>query len=83
MKYTVEVTQTDIDKGDRACRYNCPVALALRRVIHTDVEVGDTCLATKIDDAIIDVESPPAVKEFVFDFDRGEEVKPFVFEVEF
>lgn len=79
MTYTIEVTQADIDRGLRASCYSCPVALALYRSIKSNVQVGDSYLAVHIGDSITDIESPPIVKEFVFNFDRFVEVKPFTF----
>ena len=78
---TVEVTQEDIKKG-RACDGTyCPIALALKRKIKRPCLVG-------VKD--IDIYNPkskytlhvPQIKLFVGNFDHGNKVEPFTFELQ-
>ena len=76
MKYTVNVTQENIDLGKRASTFSCPVARACRQAIPgfsscSDVVfIGGTMLPM-----------PIQVVCWMDDFDWGREVHPFTFEL--
>ena len=77
MKYKIEITQEDIDRGMRGRSDFCPVALALRRK-WPEAEMG--CFACDLGNRLVLV--PELVSKFVEDFDSGKPVKPFTFEIE-
>lgn len=81
---TINVTQEDIDNGKRRTAYGCPVWLALSRVfpgksIATDSHSGSI--------GFWYFDTPRAVSAFINmfdagDFDAGDSVSPFSFELE-
>lgn len=79
MKQKISVTAEDIEKGARECEFSCPIALALRRefpktevcVDSIDIRVGD-----------VSVKTPETAALFISDFDCGDEVEPFEFEID-
>lgn len=83
----IAVTEADIANGCRLQATSCPVALALTRSLaalgcdpEDEVHV---CWGTKqiqIGDAVIPM--PDEVQDFAGRFDDGQEVEPFVFELE-
>jgi hypothetical protein len=80
MKVTINVTQEDIDKGEKLNCSACPIGLALARAGFpvTSVmwfTVGDK---TSILDYVSTLERHP-INQFMADFDGGCEVKPFSF----
>lgn len=90
-KYTFNVTQEDIDKGikDDACY--CPIARAAKRTLvkrKRRIEVGSCFLSIVrnhkgrwwVDDA--EYELPSEASDFVRNFDSGNTVHPFSFEME-
>ena len=74
----VDVTQEDIDKGLRGNAFSCPIARAIDRLAVCDcVEVGD-------DEIYLDAQGVPMSHEalcFVSDFDSGNMVEPFHFDL--
>jgi len=76
---TVEVTQDDIDHGERGRCQTCPIALALKRA------TGEAWSVTDV--IVYQVGRPeyawlPARAEgFVHRFDDCEQVKPFTFKL--
>jgi hypothetical protein len=75
---TIEVKEHHILKGRRRCALFCPVALALR-----DIGMSEPVVATKeltYRDKLIPL--PQNVKDFIYKFDRREDVAPFTFELE-
>lgn len=75
----IQVTKDDIYFGIRHLSTRCAVALATSRatglrahVSPTNVFVGDNLRAP----------IPPSAMDFIRDFDRGEPVHPFEFEIE-
>ena len=91
----IEVTQEDIDQGVRCDTDNCPVALAIGRQFKDcfAVLVGDANAAVfrfyhdersnMTRQTRSDFPLPQEAKTFVVDYDAGEEVAPFAFEVSF
>ncbi len=74
MIVSLSVTQEDIDNGIKSSPTKCPVALALTRAMKKD-----NC-AMGISRIILSGElknTPQAILDFVYDFDRGKSVKPF------
>ena len=82
----INITQHDINYGQKGCKNNCPIALALKRDYQTqNVEVdlddyGDDLVLIKINNKkfIIDETQTDFVDTFIKDFDeyRGY-VEPF------
>ena len=78
----IQVTQEDIDEGERGHCYYCPVALAIGRTLNRRnfIYVGGQGIR---DVAKWVIETlPPGVLDFVCKFDNGEPVSPFSFELE-
>lgn len=74
----VEVTQADIDGGERNSSTACPVVLALRRAGHVHAQVGfRQCWHDGDTTACNDLSK--AVETFIERFDAGKPVKPFRF----
>lgn len=78
---TVEVTQADIDEGERGHCAQCPIAKAMER---TTGEVWHVTLfgAFPRDRYVPTAQIPSKVQEFILAFDRGEPVTPFTFTLE-
>lgn len=90
----VDVTQADIDAGERDSCEKCPIALALNRLLISGL--GITVEATDVlfwgvsgypeddesaDPALHSLELPPVASDFIERFDRGESVTPCSFQV--
>lgn len=78
---TVEVTQADLDNGERKLCRSCPVALALQRATGTAWYV-EYSGATICRGGERRVDFPLTVAEFIRDFDDGAPVQPFSFVAE-
>ena len=85
----VEVTQEDIDRGERESCKNCPVARALWHALEPmgrfDLvhAVGENFTLFPIGKPMwIDVPSPNSVKDFILAFDAEAEVEPFSFDLQ-
>lgn len=77
----IEVTQEDIDKGIQASCHLCPVAIAAQRTIHdSQIQISSSCLY-KIQ-SFYSCKLPTVVRQFICDFDCGNSVQPFTFEIE-
>ena len=104
MSIIVEVTKDDIRKGVRKDGCNCPIALALRRAIVSEIqeETGnqepDIEIEVDYDDIRfwnheisdiefdlfpVDDEDWYGIKNFIENFDLGNEVKPFNVELKY
>lgn len=82
---TIDVTQEDIDKGERGDLCMCPVALAMLRAGLEAPMVGDARLAFISERLWYQKVTPVVVTNFVYEFDqfgRGA-VAPFSFTLEF
>jgi len=85
----INITKKDIEQGQPENIKCCPIALALRRTFKTDmVEVkkddATNQVILQIDDNEYDkdyVSNFNHVVSFVNDYDRGRDVKPFMFKI--
>lgn len=82
MKRKIEVTQDDINNGDRDDTQSCPIALALLKAGFTEPRVDGCDICYTEGDKVKSVMSPSVVRDFVKSFDRGLPVKPFSFELD-
>lgn len=74
----IKVTQDDIDCGVRKVKSACPVALA------TKLHFSNADVIVDYDTLFIGYEwftLPEEAKDFINNFDNGDEVEPFEFEV--
>ena len=104
MSIIVEVTKDDIRQGARKCAISCPIALALRRAVITDIEETTGIEADDIEIEVdydeirfwnhevqddeyslfpVDDEDWYGIKNFIENFDLGNEVKPFNVELKY
>lgn len=74
----IEVTQEDIDVGERWNWTQNPVSLAIRRCVGTALAVVDE---EEIYYDGIDIDTPEVVKGFIYDFNINNPVQPFTFEL--
>ena len=74
----IEVTAEDIKKGEQGNCWRCPIALALIRAFRTD-DVAAPGPYARINHERLDL--PNEVRRFIDDFDNGDEVSPFTFEL--
>jgi hypothetical protein len=84
-KVTVSITQDDIDEGCRCDADNCPGALAISRATGYAAKVGMVTISLRHADngQFFKEISPPAVlRWFIEQFDNGNKVSPFSFELE-
>lgn len=81
---TINVTQEDIDRGERGQCRTCPIAKAvIRELDETDVYVIGPYLVIGIHGPTrLTIDLPDAVTRFVEDFDSEDSVAPFSFELE-
>ena len=104
MSIVVEVTKDDIRKGVRKDACQCPIAIALRREIKsqiedsTGIEPEDMSVEVDFDDIRywnhdisgdefnlfpVDEEDWYEIKNFIENFDLGNDVEPFNVELEY
>lgn len=79
MKLTIDVTQSDIERGERGSISNSPIGLAIER------ETGKRCLLGAHSGAIgfeHNFYLPRVAINWRNDFDLGELVEPLEFEIE-
>lgn len=81
MKIEIIVTQDHINNGRPASPCDCPIALAMKENTGEKWEVCNV-LMWKMVDTSENYRLPSEARDFIYLFDRGEEVKPFSFEVE-
>lgn len=81
----INVTQEHIDAGETKNCWACPVALALRDVIHGAAAVTNTLIKIRKQGETFSsglmVQSPMSVFHFVTKFDAGITPPPFSFEL--
>lgn len=83
MKYTIKVTQEDIDRGVRRHDAHCPIANAIRGMGYYGVSVAGIMACFYADDGCEhDIMLPRKAQQFANAFDDGDDVKPFEFECE-
>ena len=81
MKLTVEMTESDVERGWVGCAMSCALALAIRRAAReagmwpVSVDVGGTICRLKHGKEYI-ATMPDECPGFVDVFDTGEDVKP-------
>lgn len=77
----ISVTKADIAKGDPDDYLSCPIALALKRKA-TKVRVGSVTADFKWKGRkYLDIYLPSEAVRFIEQFDSGESVKPFTFDL--
>lgn len=75
----IQVTQEDIDKGERGKACRCPVALAVKRETKTLAIVDRDCIYCEL--GYKRFANPLNVTKFIDDFDKALPVEPFEFEL--
>lgn len=81
MKIQIDVTQEDIDTGIKEDAEACAIAKTLKRNGYKHVTVGNDSI-TFYYKGIDWYATPPSIaSEFISNFDEGELVKPFSFEL--
>lgn len=84
MKKKIEVTQEDIKNGIRESANTCPIALAVTRAYGGRVLVNSGVIIWDNGTGRPQIFSfPENVRQFIINFDKGLQVKPFEFEIEF
>lgn len=81
MKFSV--TQQDIDKGEKFSALNDPIALAMTRKL--ELEPGDVVVGMHyvcIDPWLTTVSLPVRAQRFIREFEDGDPVEPFEFEIQ-
>src|SRR2546423_13684013 len=77
----ITVTAEDIDGGIRRDPHNCPVARALRRAGVAHSGVGGIAVMLGNQDQRMMVFLPGPAQEWIMQFDWGQPVQPFEFEI--
>ncbi len=81
----ITVTQQDINFGVQGGRCTCPVAVAIRRILAAPYYVlvyGKISLRRPSSRITKRIDIPDSVRTFVTEFDRGNPVQPFDFDIE-
>ena len=85
MKTTLNITQTDIERGEQDSMSHCPIARAALRKFRdaARVQVSDDilCVTSKRGKRVL-FALPEEASAFVQDFDGGDYVQPFSFTVD-
>lgn len=79
---TITVTQHDIDHGRRGDCVWCPIALAASRAIGAEVYADGAEIFSINNRYQFQAETPEEACRFMEEFDAGEPVVPFSFELE-
>lgn len=86
---TIDVTQDDIDNGERILCRRCPIARACNRKGFGPVAVCDGAIYKDDGKGIFDLKSavvianlPEEASRFYREFDQGKTVKPFSFQIQ-
>lgn len=81
----ITVTQKDIDKGLKSTCYYCPIALAFKRKIKSEIPCGVAVNAKNVHHfhgkSWERYNLPKEAKKFIQKFDNDQPVKPFTFEI--
>lgn len=80
MKITIDVTQEHIDYGEAGNSESCPIALMLKEQGYKDVSVGDECMF-QYEGIEWWAPLPNIAINFIKEFDDGNKVEPFSFEI--
>lgn len=84
MKFSIDVTADDIDRGVERSHHFCPIALSLKRIFrdYRTVSVGRSRFSVTLDnDSVYHGLLPSKASSFTHTFDMGLDVLPFSFEV--
>ena len=79
--YTIEVTQEDIDKGNRLAPCSCPVALAISRATNKCAIVSSQDVSFQAYGGGF-VYFDAIVRDFINKFDGRQPVQPFKFDLD-
>lgn len=80
MNLTVDVTQEDINHGERGNCNSCPVARAIQRASGHECRAGGSQITIKPENGRnLYLVTPEAAWRFMYDFDMGRKVEPFSF----
>jgi hypothetical protein len=81
----IEVTAEDIKNGKPRAGAECAIALAMKRAGFPNVRVGGYSIWKNIEDSNLDdsnyCATPSAVTHWIDQFDKGQPVEPFAFEI--
>ena len=81
----IEVTQKDIDKGLKLTCYYCPIALAFKRKVKSEIRCSVAVKTKKVHyfygKSWVSYDLPKEATKFIQRFDNDEPVKPFTFEI--
>jgi hypothetical protein len=82
-RFTVEVTERDIERAHKNDSYNCVVAQAVARTVQdaTRIEVDTQSIRFTVGDERRIYMTPYAVQGYVIAFDAGEPIEPFSFQL--
>ena len=76
----IEVTQEDIDNGEKVQADRCAVAIALQRCGFINAHISQSNIVYGV--PYKSIETPFAASEFIKHYDANDEVKPFSFELD-
>lgn len=89
MVIKIEVTQEDIDNGQRGHPCRCALANAIERVFKKLVSVTDSCITVYKDihysdqDILCNINTPLPMMKFIYAYDKAREMsKPTIFDLE-
>jgi len=77
----VPVTQEDIDNGKRSDAHECPLALALLRVLPEGTRVSVGVFTARINDTSL-IDLPRVTERWTAAYDMGGQVSPVTFELD-
>lgn len=83
----INVTATDIKRGEPLCSDNCPIARAIKRKLRKPVDVNVNGpvmvgMVGRCENVKVIGRLPPEARKFADDFDLGNLVEPFKFDLE-
>ena len=80
---SVEVTQSDIDQGEKQACEHCPIAIAVRRASGGYPWVGRFFISVTTAEGHVEYATPHSVYDFIDRFDEAGKiaVEPFGFEL--
>lgn len=79
MSTLIKVSNNDIQNGVRKDASNCPVLLALERAYNTKCLVGVNFISVLQDRGYDIYTIPESVKDVIYAYDMGQDMKPFWF----
>ncbi len=78
----IKVTQEDIDEGIKGSDGSCPIALACETAGMEQPCVDDSSVTWIIDGVAKFSSLPMSASNFIWNYDMGDTVEPFSFEIE-